>query len=181
MEPWPRVTAKERKGGSSSPGWQQAAVVSTVALAGAALKRLASPRKAGKMDRAATLAHAAEPGPAAASCAGPDRGGSWRPGIRLYTSSVTPSPKARKETLRMRHLLEAKRIPYEEVDVAEDPAARRRLYASASSAGPTQLPQLHAEEEYIGVYEEVQELEDFAELDPRLKSPARLRTPPPPP
>jgi glutaredoxin-related protein len=67
----------------------------------------------------------------------------------------------------------AKRVPFEELDLADPVEGRawraRMLEAANLPPGPPVLPQLHAQGRYVGGGDDVQELEDFGELDAALR------------
>ena len=79
----------------------------------------------------------------------------------MFSSSLGGSPAKAAEARRMRHILEARGVPYREVDVAGSRGAQSHLRATS---GSLETPQLHAGGRLVGFFEEVQELEDAGAL-----------------
>lgn len=78
-------------------------------------------------------------------------------------SSPGPSFFDARPRCPCRYLLDAKRIPYEEVDLSLSPHRRPELVPLADGTVP--LPQLLVDGVPVGSAEDVQEFEDFGELD----------------
>ena len=87
--------------------------------------------------------------------------GGFKPQILMFSSSLGGSPAKAAEARRMRHILEARGVPYREVDVAGSRGAQSHLRATS---GSLETPQLHAGGRLVGFFEEVQELEDAGAL-----------------
>ena len=85
----------------------------------------------------------------------------FKPQILMFSSSLGGSPVKAAEARRMRHILEARGVPYREVDVAGSRGAQSHLRATS---GSLETPQLHAGGRLVGFFEEVQELEDAGAL-----------------
>ena len=86
--------------------------------------------------------------------------------IVLYTSSASGSAKANSDTRRLVHLLNAHGVSYRLVDLSDDTTTTpsdRISMLTASDCIDT-LPQLHVGGKYVGLAEDVQEMEDFGEL-----------------
>jgi glutaredoxin-related protein len=90
--------------------------------------------------------------------------------VTLWTSSTLPALKAKTDAGKIRHILDAKRVAYEEVDLDAAPGRRPALEAGAAAAGAEPaLPQLHVNGRFVGGADEVQEFEDWGELDALLR------------
>jgi glutaredoxin 3 len=85
--------------------------------------------------------------------------------VGIYTSSVTGMPKVKKDQQSLKFLLEKKKVPYIEKDVATDSAARDEMKAGS---GKTELPQLFVNGVFIGTYDEVLDLEEAGNLNAKL-------------
>ena len=86
--------------------------------------------------------------------------------IVLDTSSASGSAKANSDTRRLVHLLNAHGVSYRLVDLSDDTTTTpsdRISMLTASDCVDT-LPQLHVGGKYVGLAEDVQEMEDFGEL-----------------
>jgi len=90
--------------------------------------------------------------------------------VVLYSTSVPVTIKLKHEILRVKRMLECRKIEYEEVDVAVD--FERRKEMEADDTGAKKLPQLFIDGKYIGDAEELLELEEIGELDGILKGEA---------
>jgi len=93
-----------------------------------------------------------------------------KPRIVVYFTSLPTTQKIRSDCLRLRGLLDALKvklgIEFEECDLSQTPD--RRLEMLNGAEGHTQLPQLHVDARFIGSCDEVQEMQDFGELEPVL-------------
>jgi len=111
----------------------------------------------------------------------------------LYSSSCAATSKAKADIARIRRILVAKRVAFDELDLADPVEGRvwraRMLAAhgpattgitagattgataagSSFSAAALQVPQLHAGGAFVGGGDDVQELEDWGELDAALR------------
>jgi glutaredoxin 3 len=96
------------------------------------------------------------------------------PPVVFYASSLCSSVRQRSEIQKLRTLLEAKKVAYEEKDCSTDTAAREAMVAAS---GRKTLPQVHVGGKDLGEADTIQEMEDFGELDAALRGEA----PPPPP
>ena len=97
---------------------------------------------------------------------GPDRSfkpapGGFKPQILMFSSSQSGSPVKDSEARRMRHILQARGVPYREIDVCGSPGAQRHL---RTVSGSLETPQLHAGGRLVGFFSRVQELEDANDL-----------------
>eukprot|EP01113_Clastostelium_recurvatum_P033796 TRINITY_DN450_c0_g1_i1.p1 TRINITY_DN450_c0_g1~~TRINITY_DN450_c0_g1_i1.p1 ORF type:complete len:102 (-),score=39.26 TRINITY_DN450_c0_g1_i1:85-357(-) len=77
--------------------------------------------------------------------------------IQLYTSSATSSLKIKKDQTALKSLLEAKRVKYEEYDIASDQARKEEMQ---QRSGKTTIPQLFIDGKFVGGYDEASELEE---------------------
>eukprot|EP00892_Ulva_mutabilis_P005321 jgi/Ulvmu1/3160/UM015_0200.1 len=89
-------------------------------------------------------------------------------GVVLYMSSILTKRKAAAETRRLTQILQAFKVPFEEVDLAAVPHRRSRMLWAAGDV--RDLPQLHCRGRFIGTASTCFELHDFAELLPLLLS-----------
>lgn len=89
-------------------------------------------------------------------------------GVVLYMSSILTKRRAASEARRLRQILEAFKVPFEEVDLAAEPHRRSRMLRTAGDM--RDLPQLHCCGRFIGTASACFELHDFAELMPMLQS-----------
>ena len=97
---------------------------------------------------------------------GPARGfkpapGGFKPQILMFSSSQSGSPVKDSEARRMRHILQARGVPYREIDVCGSRGAQRHL---RTVSGSLETPQLHAGGRLVGFFSRVQELEDANDL-----------------
>lgn len=76
------------------------------------------------------------------------------PQIVLYASSCAGTLKVRSDIIRIKNLLDAKRVAYDEVDLAMEPHRREDMLAG--SDGLTTLPQLHVNGCSLGSADELQ-------------------------
>lgn len=84
----------------------------------------------------------------------------------LYMSSILTIRKAAAESRRLKQILEAFKLPFEEVDLAAVPHRRPRMLKAAGDM--PDLPQLHCCGRFIGTASACFELHDFGELIPML-------------
>eukprot|EP00891_Asterochloris_glomerata_P008694 jgi/Astpho2/8694/Aster-x0818 len=84
------------------------------------------------------------------------------PRIVLFSTSSAHTLKIKADISRLKHILDVKKIQYEEVDLAMDPLRREEMVAG--SDGSRMLPQLHVNGKFVGDCDKIQELEDFGEL-----------------
>ncbi|WP_189829049.1 glutaredoxin [Streptomyces subrutilus] len=85
--------------------------------------------------------------------------------VVIYTSSATGLLKVKKDQTSLKFLLDKKKVPYTEEDVASNISARAEMKAGS---GKTDLPQLFVDGRFIGTYDEVVDLEEVGELNPKL-------------
>lgn len=88
-------------------------------------------------------------------------------GLVLYMSSILTIRKAAAESRRLTQILEAFKLPFEEVDLAAVPHRRSRMIKAAGDM--RELPQLHCCGCFIGTASACFELHDFGELIPMLQ------------
>ena len=67
-----------------------------------------------------------------------------------------------------KHLLNKKKVNYEEIDIGYDEKKREEM--SKKSNGAKTIPQIFIEEKHIGGYVELKALENKGELDTLLKN-----------
>ena len=67
-----------------------------------------------------------------------------------------------------KHLLNKKKISYEEIDIGYDDKKREEM--QKKSSGAKTIPQIFIDEKHIGGYVELKALESKGELDTLLKS-----------
>jgi glutaredoxin 3 len=67
--------------------------------------------------------------------------------------------------VRAKRLLERKKVPYEEIDVAGDDEARRKL---TERTGRRTVPQIFIGDKHVGGSDDLYALEERGELDPLL-------------
>jgi glutaredoxin 3 len=79
--------------------------------------------------------------------------------VRIYTTTYCTFCRLAKELLRER------KIPFEDVDVTDDDAARRWL---VESTGRRTVPQIFIEGQPIGGYEELRALDEAGMLVARI-------------
>lgn len=87
--------------------------------------------------------------------------------IVLYTTTCAGNAKVQSDTRRVKYLLKAKDVIYREIDLSEDPLARYRMLEQSDCR--IEVPQIHVNGRFIGTAEEIQEQEDFGELDDLLR------------
>ena len=87
--------------------------------------------------------------------------------IVLYTTSCAGNAKVLSDTRRMKYLLKAKRIEFREIDLSENPLDRIRMLEQSDCN--VVVPQLHVNGKFIGTADDIQEQEDFGELDDLLR------------
>lgn len=81
--------------------------------------------------------------------------------VKIYTTQYCPHCRRAKE------LLKAKNIPFKEVDITHDSAARAKLEAQT---GWMTVPMIFIGDELIGGAQELDQLIQAGELDKKLKS-----------
>jgi len=81
--------------------------------------------------------------------------------IILYWSSATASLQIKKDIQSIRLLLAARRVKWEEYDVCYDDARRKEMKEKSSK---NTLPQLYINDNYIGSFNELQQLEEEEKL-----------------
>lgn len=81
--------------------------------------------------------------------------------ITIYTTALCGY------CLRAKHLLENKRVGFEEIDVTFDPAQRKAMTERAN--GATTLPQIFICGQHVGGCDEIYSLEIEGKLDPLLR------------
>ncbi|KNC51249.1 glutaredoxin 3 [Thecamonas trahens ATCC 50062] len=87
--------------------------------------------------------------------------------VIFYMTNATGLRKTKTDIRETRYLLDAKRVIYEEVDVSlMDDDERAEMWGKS---GTKTLPQVFVDDEYIGGYDELQELEEEGKLDAVLK------------
>lgn len=86
--------------------------------------------------------------------------------VVLYTSSIASLRKTAADTRRMRQILDAFQVTYQEVDLALQPRMRRRMLEISDDFNV--LPQLHCRGKLIGDGDTCFDLHDFGELMPIL-------------
>jgi glutaredoxin 3 len=77
----------------------------------------------------------------------------------MYSTLICPY------CIRAKVLLKERGIPYEEIDVTGDPAARAWL---VSTTGRRTVPQIFIDDQPIGGFDELRELDRSGELQKRL-------------
>jgi len=80
--------------------------------------------------------------------------------VKIYTSPICPY------CTRAKRLLDAKRVPYEEIDVSGDDQARMDL---AARTGMRTVPQIFIGEHHVGGSDELHALEREGKLDALLQ------------
>lgn len=88
------------------------------------------------------------------------------PDIVLYTTSCAANAKVQSDTRRLKYLLKAKHASYREIDLSENPLARFDMLEQSDCI--VEVPQIHVNGRFIGTAEDIQEQEDFGELDDLL-------------
>ena len=82
--------------------------------------------------------------------------------VRLYTTSSCPF------CIRAKRLLEARGIPFDEIDVGNDDALREEVM---QRTGRRTVPQIYVGERHIGGYDDLAALDRAGGLDPLLAAP----------
>ena len=82
--------------------------------------------------------------------------------VVIYTGSMCNFCSAAK------HLLNKKKINYEEIDIGYDDKKREEMLKKSN--GAKTIPQIFVEDKHIGGYVELKALESKGELDTLLKS-----------
>ena len=80
--------------------------------------------------------------------------------VKIYTSPICPY------CTRAKRLLDAKRVPYEEIDVSGDDQARMSL---AERTGMRTVPQIFIGEQHVGGSDELLALDREGKLDSLLQ------------
>jgi glutaredoxin 3 len=83
--------------------------------------------------------------------------------VKIYTTKLCPY------CLRAKALLNQKRIPFEEIDVSNDPDRRRWL---REYTGRSTVPQIFINGQGVGGYDDIAALDRKGKLDPMLAAPA---------
>jgi glutaredoxin 3 len=86
--------------------------------------------------------------------------------VVLWISSCATTLKGRTDITKIKHILDTKKIEYEEVDLSLLPHRRQAMLDA--SDGVITLPQLHINGHLIGSADDVQEYEDWGELNDLL-------------
>ena len=81
--------------------------------------------------------------------------------VRIYTTTYCGYCRAAKA------LLDRKGVPYQEIDVTEDDAARESL---TRQTGQRTVPQIFVGETHVGGFTDLDALERAGKLDPLLQS-----------
>lgn len=81
--------------------------------------------------------------------------------VRVYTTTYCPYCHSAKA------LLDRKGVPYEEIDVTDDDAAREKL---VETTGMRTVPQIFVGETHVGGFTDLDALERAGELDPLLQA-----------
>lgn len=84
--------------------------------------------------------------------------------VEIYTTSFCPY------CVRAKALLKSKEVPFEEIDVTDDPEMREKLVEL--SGGRRTVPEIFINGKIIGGFQELKALEDEGELDHLLSQPA---------
>ncbi len=82
--------------------------------------------------------------------------------VRIYTTNYCPY------CVRAKELLNRKGIPFEEIDVTQDPVMREKLIAL--TGGRTTVPQIFIEDMSVGGFDDISALEKAGKLDGLLES-----------
>ena len=88
--------------------------------------------------------------------------------VRMFTTRICPY------CVRAKMLLKAKGVAYEEIDVSGDHETRAWL---VKTTGRRTVPQIFINEESIGGFEEVRDLDRAGQLDAKLAQPASSSAP----
>jgi glutaredoxin 3 len=83
--------------------------------------------------------------------------------VRVYTTGSCPY------CVQAKRLLDRKGVPYREIDVGADAAQRAEVIRAS---GRRTVPQIFINDQSIGGFEELYELEQSGQLDALLASPA---------
>jgi len=83
--------------------------------------------------------------------------------VRIYTTAYCGYCRNAKA------LLDRKGVPYQEIDVTEDDAAREKL---VETTGMRTVPQIFIGETHVGGFDDLDALERKGQLDPLLQAPA---------
>lgn len=86
--------------------------------------------------------------------------------VVLWVSSCATTLKGRTDITKIKHILDSKKTEYEEVDLSQLPHRRQEMLDA--SDGVITLPQLHVNGQLIGSADDVQEFEDWGELNDLL-------------
>ena len=81
--------------------------------------------------------------------------------VRIYTTSNCPF------CTRAKNLLKSKNIPFQEIDVTNDPAARDKI---AEQTGWMTVPMIFIGDEFVGGSDDLDALARSGELDKKLKA-----------
>lgn len=95
--------------------------------------------------------------------------------VVMYTSSIASLRKTAADTRRMRQILDAFQVQYQEVDLALQPRMRRRMLEISDDFDA--LPQLHCRGKIVGDGDTCFDLHDFGELMPILLNGESPRVP----
>lgn len=87
--------------------------------------------------------------------------------VVLYTTSCAGNAKVSSDIRRMKYLLKAKGVEFREIDLSENPLDRFRMLEQSECN--VVVPQLHVNGKFIGTADDIQEQEDFGELDDLLR------------
>ncbi|KAL6062254.1 hypothetical protein QOT17_012363 [Balamuthia mandrillaris] len=85
--------------------------------------------------------------------------------VELFTTSATFSLEIKKAQQSLKFLLEQKKVNYEEYDVASNEQKKLEMQ---QRSGQKKLPQLFIDGQFIGGYEEAQDLEEQGVLGAKL-------------
>ncbi|MGH7815509.1 MAG: glutaredoxin 3 [Candidatus Binataceae bacterium] len=85
--------------------------------------------------------------------------------VEVYTTTYCPY------CVRAKHLLKRKGVPFEEIDVTADDAARARMVER--SGGRRTVPEIFINGNPIGGFEELKQLDNAGQLDSLLAESAR--------
>ena len=80
--------------------------------------------------------------------------------VEVYTTKICPY------CVRAKSLLKSKGIPFEEIDVTDDPELRAKM--TELSGGRRTVPEIFIDGKIVGGYDELRALEDAGELDQML-------------
>ena len=82
--------------------------------------------------------------------------------VIVYSTPICPY------CVRAKRLLQSKKIDFEEVDLASQPLLRKEL---SSRTGMRTVPMIFIDDECIGGYDDLHDLDATGDLDRRLSSP----------